>query len=424
MRHWFFGLPIGSILLWMACVAILILPIVWRARAKQLTMKLAHTIEGFACHIPKKFLLILTCCGIAIVPVLLWVLHGIKTITKTEVGLGTYGKAILVILAVCLFLWLMRMGARRIWRARSSASSLETANTPRRSGWRTFGILYLSFAGITFILLLFGPWAMRKWIPSSNRQTTTIPPVHEDTVCRDGNRHRKELIYTSFSQTDIYETFPGGCGVFIKMPRAWGYSWQIEPADEANAHRHIYVKEPGVRYRGAYDISSDANMHLMSTEIYIQAAEPEVKIHFWTDLRLPAAPVAALTTTSPGRRVYESNEPGVVPPKALTSVQPELTDEARRANFTGTVPVSVIVNESGDIDTIDILKSPGLGLDDNITKALRQWKFQPGTKDGFPVPVRLEIDVILSSPVASIGHRGFFFINFGATKKTSCEAFL
>jgi len=33
------------------------------------------------------------------------------------------------------------------------------------------------------------------------------------------------------------------------------------------------------------------------------------------------------------------------------------------------------------------------GLDDEAVKALKQWRFSPGTKDGKPVPVVVELEM-------------------------------
>jgi TonB family protein len=33
------------------------------------------------------------------------------------------------------------------------------------------------------------------------------------------------------------------------------------------------------------------------------------------------------------------------------------------------------------------------GLDDEAVKALKQWEFEPGTKDGAPVAVRVDVEM-------------------------------
>ena len=40
-----------------------------------------------------------------------------------------------------------------------------------------------------------------------------------------------------------------------------------------------------------------------------------------------------------------------------------------------------------------MIRSLGMGLDENSIVALSAWKFQPGTKDGQPVTVAANIEV-------------------------------
>jgi TonB family protein len=80
-------------------------------------------------------------------------------------------------------------------------------------------------------------------------------------------------------------------------------------------------------------------------------------------------------------------------PVVLTRVQPEYTEEARTANFSGTVFVWLVVGENGTPGAIRIDNSPGLGLDEKIVEAVKQWKFKPAMKDGQPIaaPAKVEI---------------------------------
>ena len=45
----------------------------------------------------------------------------------------------------------------------------------------------------------------------------------------------------------------------------------------------------------------------------------------------------------------------------------------------------------GDVDIVDSLDTV-YGLDDQAVKAIRQWQFEPGTKDGKPVAVQMEVE--------------------------------
>ncbi|HEX5230567.1 MAG TPA: energy transducer TonB [Bryobacteraceae bacterium] len=84
---------------------------------------------------------------------------------------------------------------------------------------------------------------------------------------------------------------------------------------------------------------------------------------------------------------------GVSPPSILYKVEPEYSEEARKAKFQGTVLLFVVVDEKGNPRDIKILRPLGLGLDQKAVEAVEKWKFSPGKKDGKPVPVQAQIEV-------------------------------
>ena len=82
-----------------------------------------------------------------------------------------------------------------------------------------------------------------------------------------------------------------------------------------------------------------------------------------------------------------------MPPKRVRSVAPKYTPEARAAGIQGTVVLESTVNEAGDITDPVVLSPLGFGLDESAVEAVRQWKFEPGTKDGRPVGILASIQV-------------------------------
>ena len=81
------------------------------------------------------------------------------------------------------------------------------------------------------------------------------------------------------------------------------------------------------------------------------------------------------------------------PPSILYKVEPEYSEEARKAKFQGTVLLFVVVDEKGNPRDIKIIRPLGLGLDQKAIEAVEKWKFSPGKKDGKPVPVQAQIEV-------------------------------
>src|SRR5579864_1408293 len=84
---------------------------------------------------------------------------------------------------------------------------------------------------------------------------------------------------------------------------------------------------------------------------------------------------------------------GVSPPSVLFKVEPEYSEEARKAKFQGTVVLFVVVDEHGNPRDLKVIRPLGLGLDQKAIEAVEKWKFSPGKKDGKPVPVQATIEV-------------------------------
>jgi len=84
---------------------------------------------------------------------------------------------------------------------------------------------------------------------------------------------------------------------------------------------------------------------------------------------------------------------GVSSPSIIHKVEPEYSEEARKAKWQGTVQLSVIVDESGHPRDIKVAQSLGLGLDQKAIEAVEKWLFKPGMKDGKPVAVFATIQV-------------------------------
>ena len=84
---------------------------------------------------------------------------------------------------------------------------------------------------------------------------------------------------------------------------------------------------------------------------------------------------------------------GVTAPSLLFKVEPEYSEEARKAKYQGTVLLYVEVDPSGHATNIRVQRSLGLGLDEKAIEAVKKWKFAPGRKDGRPVTVAATIEV-------------------------------
>jgi protein TonB len=93
----------------------------------------------------------------------------------------------------------------------------------------------------------------------------------------------------------------------------------------------------------------------------------------------------------------DSPDPGnaVSAPVPIKRVDPAYPKKAMDAKITGEVVLDVLVQPDGRTGDIKIVKSldTKYGLDDEAVKAVQQWVFVPGKKDGTPVAVQVQITV-------------------------------
>jgi TonB family protein len=99
-----------------------------------------------------------------------------------------------------------------------------------------------------------------------------------------------------------------------------------------------------------------------------------------------------LTSVSFAEKIYKIG-PGIVPPKLLEKIEPKYTDEARAAKLEGTVGLTIVVGTDQRAHDIKITKPLDPGLDASAINSIKTWRFQPGTKNGKPVPVQAKIEV-------------------------------
>lgn len=83
----------------------------------------------------------------------------------------------------------------------------------------------------------------------------------------------------------------------------------------------------------------------------------------------------------------------VAPPQLVYSVEPEFSDEARRAKYQGVVALSVVINTQGRAVDITVVRHLGMGLDQKAIDAVRQYRFRPAMMHGKAVPVYMTIEV-------------------------------
>ena len=84
---------------------------------------------------------------------------------------------------------------------------------------------------------------------------------------------------------------------------------------------------------------------------------------------------------------------GVAPPRVIYQTEPEFSEEARKAKYQGICTLYITVDVNGRATDIKVASSLGMGLDEKAIESVKNWRFEPGTKDGHPVPVEIAIEV-------------------------------
>ena len=88
----------------------------------------------------------------------------------------------------------------------------------------------------------------------------------------------------------------------------------------------------------------------------------------------------------PGSGPSFSADPGgsgpLTGPTVLYKLEPEFSEEARRAKVQGTIVVEVVIGTDGKAHNIRVMNSLGLGLDEKAIEAVSQWRFHPAMRSG------------------------------------------
>ncbi len=80
-------------------------------------------------------------------------------------------------------------------------------------------------------------------------------------------------------------------------------------------------------------------------------------------------------------------------PVVTSRSEPKYTETARTARVSGVVIVEAIIDKNGNVDQVKVIKGLPMGLSEEAERAVKQWKFRPGTMNGEPVDVIFNLTV-------------------------------
>jgi protein TonB len=87
----------------------------------------------------------------------------------------------------------------------------------------------------------------------------------------------------------------------------------------------------------------------------------------------------------------------VILPRPIDTPDPKFTEEekknAGKSQYTGVVVLSMIVNTDGKPKDISVTKSLRPDLDKRAIETAKTWKFEPATKHGKPIMMKIKVEV-------------------------------
>lgn len=110
-------------------------------------------------------------------------------------------------------------------------------------------------------------------------------------------------------------------------------------------------------------------------------------------------PRPELLTRGPKTPEHDTTRPfiigrgGVQAPAPLFTPEPEFPDRASSEHYQGIVVLNVIVDTSGKVQNIRLVRPAGMGMEEEAVATVSKWRFKPAKREGEPVAVEMNIEV-------------------------------
>lgn len=104
-----------------------------------------------------------------------------------------------------------------------------------------------------------------------------------------------------------------------------------------------------------------------------------------------AVTAIAFATFAPAPANADEEKKEVTRPRPIHRVYAKYPEEAKAKRITGLVTLEVSVDEKGTVADVRVVKPLQADLDQAAIDAMRQWKFEPATRDGKPVATKLQM---------------------------------
>jgi len=179
--------------------------------------------------------------------------------------------------------------------------------------------------------------------------------------------------------TLVVESVPPEAFIVIGS-RVLGVTPKKLPNTKAGKY-NITLKKDGYQdFTGTVRVVQDKSVTFSGQLVEIPKPPPPVQ-----------PPVIKKTEVVPGSLV--SLGPDVTPPKSIKKTYPKYPNSARERRVQGTVQMSILVSETGRVVDVKLVKPAHPILDEVSLAAVRDWIFEPATKEGVPVKVWIPVSM-------------------------------
>lgn len=182
--------------------------------------------------------------------------------------------------------------------------------------------------------------------------------------------------------TLVIESTPPGAAIIINK-KVVGVTPKTMTNMKASKYTVLLKLDGHEDYTGTVRVKTDETATLQASLVAVYKPPPPPEPE-------PVKPAEPKVT--PGMLV-QLGQPGVVPPKSIKKVPAKYPDVAKQRRLEGVVGLSILVSETGKVLEVKIVKSTNPILDDSAMEAVKQWTYQPATKDGVPVKVWLPVSM-------------------------------
>jgi len=155
----------------------------------------------------------------------------------------------------------------------------------------------------------------------------------------------------------------------------------VEPATKKPSLGNVRLAKPKIGRSPSVQANSATEPNLELSGDVVPAGESSLSANFADTAKQPAAPAAPVAIGG-----------DVKPARMISSVAPMYPALAKSQHIAGSVRVDALVDTNGRVTTMKIVSGPSM-LHQAAMDALRQWKYQPATLDGKPVPMHLTVTI-------------------------------